>query len=260
LRKKLVRSIRREGEHFRLQLADGSTYRSKVVLAALGKRSSLDRDLKIEPLQRSPWTAWKMHFHQAEFPAHEVHLHNFPGGYAGLSRVEEGRINMASLLHQSYLRPGRPAWPQVKNALAQNPHLRAFFASAEALLSQPVAISQLDYGTRPQVAQGVLLLGDTAGMIHPLSGNGMAMAMGSAQLAAAAVEPFLSGLGSRLQMEAQYRHSWQAQYRRRLQVSRLLRRFFAASQRSEWALRLALGLPPLTRWLERQTHGKAPAL
>jgi flavin-dependent dehydrogenase len=255
-----VVDLSRDNDSFKLRLRDDSELRSKLVLAAIGKRSLLDKSLNPNPPKRSRWMGWKMHFRLDGFPSTQVQLHNFPGGYAGLSQVEDGIVNMAALLDSRLIKGEGDSWNKVKRLLSQNPYLNSFLNSATEIIDRPIAVSQLDYSPRPQVTNGILLLGDSAGMIHPLSGNGMAMAIGSAQLAVKSALPFLEKEISRKQMEADYSRAWQQQYRQRLRVSRFLRAAFAASGKSEMALKIALGAPSLSRWLERQTHGKAPAL
>lgn len=255
-----VRNLYLENEDFILETNRSIKIKTSLAIAAIGRRSSLDKHLGIKQKERSQWMGWKMHFQKDDFPNDEVHLHNFPGGYAGLSRVENGKVNMAALLDSRLLKGEGNSWQEVKKLLSQNTHLNSFLNSSEELIDRPVAVSQLDYSPRPKVAKGVLLIGDTAGMIHPLSGNGMAMAIGSAQIASACAVPFLNGELSREEMEAVYQEKWKQQYQRRLRVSRMLRATFAASGKSEIALRTALAMPFLTRWLEKQTHGKAPAL
>lgn len=255
-----VRQIGKTEAGFKVETADGRLFQARILMAAVGKKSSIDKAIGLGSGKRSPWMGWKMHFELPDFPTDRVELHNFSGGYAGLSRVEKGRINMAALVDSRLVKGKEDAWKLALKAFRQNPYMREFLDQAKPLLEKPVAVSQLEYGNRPQVSNGVLLLGDSAGMIHPLSGNGMAMAIGSAQLAVEAAISFLNGTIDQSAMEGRYQKSWRQHYHQRLRVSRLLRAFFAASGKSEWAMQAALALPTLTRWLERQTHGKAPAL
>ena len=70
----------------------------RLVLAAYGKRSNLDRSLEREFFQKpAPWMAAKWHFSKEDFPDDLVALHNFPGGYCGLSKTETGAVNLCYL-------------------------------------------------------------------------------------------------------------------------------------------------------------------
>ena len=52
------------------------------------------------------------------------------------------------------------------------------------------------------------MLGDAAGMITPLCGNGMSMALHSSKIASACIENFLNKINTRAQMEKKYKLLW----------------------------------------------------
>ena len=75
---------------FTVTTAEGATYTTSLLIGAYGKRSVLDKQLNRAFIQQaSPWLGVKAHY-QADIPDDQVSLHNFEGGYCGLSRVENG--------------------------------------------------------------------------------------------------------------------------------------------------------------------------
>ena len=80
-------------DNFRISTLTEKTYTARIVVGAYGKRSSLDKLLK-RPffLANSPWIGVKAHY-RADFPDNLVALHNFDGGYCGLSQVENKVVN-----------------------------------------------------------------------------------------------------------------------------------------------------------------------
>ena len=67
------------------------------------------------------------------------------------------------------------------------------------------------------------MCGDTAGLIHPLCGNGMAMAIHSAKLVSELVIQFFSGkLAGRADLEKQYISQWSAEFKTRLLTGRIV--------------------------------------
>ena len=103
----------------------------------------------------------------------------------------------------------------------------------------------------------VLMLGDAAGMITPLCGNGMSMALHSSKIAFRAMQGFLEQQLSRPQMEAHYQHRWQQQFARRLQTGRLIQRFFGQPAITNHFVSAFRNFPILARPLIRMTHGEA---
>src|SRR5690606_19191734 len=99
------------------------------------------------------------------------------------------------------------------------------------------------------------MLGDAAGMIHPLAGNGMAMALRAAATVTPLVEQFLNGQLTRNELEAAHVHSLQRQFRTRVALSRGLQRLFESSRLSEVLCSTANAMPALARLVIRSTHG-----
>ena len=66
------------------------------------------------------------------------------------------------------------------------------------------------------------MIGDSAGLITPLSGNGMSMAMNAIHLVVKFVEQFLKKEISRKEMELSYKKEWNRLFTMRLWVSRKL--------------------------------------
>ena len=100
------------------------------------------------------------------------------------------------------------------------------------------------------------MLGDAAGMITPLCGNGMSMALHGSKIAAGSIQHFLQNRGSRKQMETDYRENWNHAFARRLRSGRFLQVFFGNSIRSTLLIRLLKPFPFLIRAIIRQTHGR----
>ncbi|RMH55616.1 MAG: NAD(P)/FAD-dependent oxidoreductase [Bacteroidetes bacterium] len=244
-------------EGFRVRV-DEEEVRARVVLGAFGRRSPLDRVLQRPFLHQStPWVAFKAHYTGADV-AGVIELHAFPGGYCGLSEVEGGRVNVCWIGQADALRAagGRPE-AYIAQTLCRNPVLAERFGAMTRLTPSFEAVSQITFRVKGTFAGDVALLGDAAGMIAPLCGDGMAMALRSAELVVPPVESLLAGtLGPEAFREA-YDRAWQQEFRARLRLGRWLHR---AGERPALA-RLAVGTlarwPRLGAWLVRQTRGTA---
>src|SRR4029078_13052170 len=103
-----------------------------------------------------------------------IALHNFENGYCGISKIEENKYCFCYLTAEKNLERCGNSIPEMeKQVLCRNRHLKMIFENAEKLSQSPVTISQVSFDKKEQIHNHVLLVGDAAGMIAPLCGNGM---------------------------------------------------------------------------------------
>ena len=234
---------------------------AKVAAGTFGKRSNLDVKWKRQFTQKRPnklnhFVGVKYHVKVAH-PADLIALHNFENGYCGISQVENNKYCLCYLTTAHNLRRNRNDIHQAeKNILMKNPFLNQIFSTAEFLYEEPVTISRISFNKKTQVENHVLLIGDAAGMITPLCGNGMSMALHGSKLAAEQISDFLKGRINRFDMEQQYTQQWEKHFGRRLIMGRILQRFFGNAALSNLLLRVVKPFPKLTSWLISLTHGQ----
>lgn len=253
-----VTDIQFVDHHFVVTLSSKQTLTSPVVLGAYGKRSNLDIKLQRSFIQqKSLWLGIKGHYKNHTHPQNVVGLHTFPGGYAGLSQTETGCVNFCGLVqYQTFKKAGDIAsFQQVVSA--QNPYLGNFFSRAIPVFEKPLTIAQICFEPKSVVENHILMCGDTAGLIHPLCGNGMAMAIHSAKLAAEHVAMFLENpIFTRQAMEMQYRRAWKKHFTRRLWMGRQLQRLMLHPNKFRRVINTVARFKPLLRTLIKSTHGQ----
>ena len=234
---------------------------AKVAAGTFGKRSNLDVKWKRQFTQKRPnklnhFVGVKYHIKVAH-PADLIALHNFENGYCGISQIENNKCCLCYLTTAHNLRLNRnDIHLAEKNILMKNPFLHHIFSTAEFLYEEPVTISRISFNKKTQVENHVLLIGDAAGMITPLCGNGMSMALHGSKLAAEQINDFFKGKINRFDMEQQYTQQWEKHFGRRLIMGRILQRFFGNAALSNLLLRVVKPFPKLTRWLISLTHGQ----
>jgi hypothetical protein len=118
-----------------------------------------------------------------------VELYLFRGGYAGLQLVEGGRANFCALADAAWLRrAGGKLSVLLEMMGSESPVLAARLAGAAPELTAPLTIARVPYGFihRPAADEcdSLYRLGDQAAVIHSFTGDGMAIALHSAALAA----------------------------------------------------------------------------
>jgi menaquinone-9 beta-reductase len=232
------------------------SYDADVVIGAFGKRSRLDVQLNRAFIRkRSPYIGVKYHV-KTDHPENLIALHNFPGGYCGVVNVENGLTNLCYLAERKVLLNDKNIPAMEKNSLGQNPHLRALWKNAEFMSAAPLVINEVSFSTKNPVTDHILMAGDAAGMITPLCGNGMAMAIHSAKLVSRLVMEFCTSEISRSALERAYSGQWRKTFARRLMVGRAVQKLFGNSTMSSMAVAMMSHVKPVAGVIMRNTHGQ----
>jgi flavin-dependent dehydrogenase len=254
-----VNEIRYEEEYHRIQTPAG-LYGSKIVCACYGKKSNLDVKWKRRFMKEDVshnYVGVKYHV-RAELPGHQISLHNFHGGYCGISQIEDGRYCLCYLTRSENLKNNRQSIPDMEETvLKQNPVLRKLLDEVFVLYEEPLTIAQISFAKKTQIENHVICIGDAAGMITPLCGNGMSMALHGSKIAAGSIQAFLENKISRNEMEKSYQKTWNHHFAKRLKTGRIIQRFFGNAFWSAWLIRVMKPFPLLIRTLIKQTHGRS---
>ena len=232
-------------------------FKSKVVVGAFGKRSNMDQKLERDFIfKKSSWLAVKAHY-SGIFPNHLVGLHNFEGGYCGVSKVENDKINICYLVNYETFKKYKNIEEFQSEVVSKNPNLKAVFDKSSLLFEKPLTISQISFEKKTAVENHILMIGDTAGLIHPLCGNGMAMAIHSAKIASELTIAFLDNkIDSRKKLEEKYTQLWNMNFKTRLAMGRFLSRLLVHKKLSAFVMQLLIIFPFLLTFIIKKTHGK----
>jgi menaquinone-9 beta-reductase len=230
---------------------------ARVVCGAYGKRDLLDKKMDRRFMIDRPnvnYVGVKYHV-TADLPADQIELHVFNGGYCGISKVEDGDYCLCYLVDARYLKEFKDIQKVESEVLMKNPHLKKYFSEYPKTLPA-VTLSQLAFGVRSAVEKNVFFVGDSAGFIAPLTGNGMSMAMRSAFILSQLLHEFFSS-GDKFLLEMKYRQEWERLFKRRIQRSLYLQKLFIDSPTlancTIYGLRL---LPFLMTPMVKMTHGE----
>lgn len=240
-------------------------YRSKLVFGAYGKRSRLDGQLgRAFAAKPSPFVAGKAHY-RGHHNVKAVELHAFPGGYCGLSAIESGLINVCWIGHAGLMQaaagPARSSRGELSSlaVLRRNHFLVSRLQGMDRVGGSSRSLSRISFALKGHFDRDVWMIGDTAGMIAPLCGDGMAMALGSADLAAPIAKAFLSNSLDSSVLRRRYRSDWNRVFRRRLQLGRCLHQGFLHPSIARLAVGLCNRQPALGNALIRATRGSVQA-
>ncbi|GAB5519832.1 MAG: NAD(P)/FAD-dependent oxidoreductase [Rhodothermales bacterium] len=237
-----------------------TTFEAAVVIGAYGRRDTLDRKLDRDFIdERTPLMGFKAHFVATDESLDLedwIELHAFEGGYCGMSHVENGLVNACWITHRdTFHAAGSTPDGMMASTFASNPALAARFTQLRQVSKQFEAVSQITFVNKPLVEQGVLMVGDAAGMIAPLCGDGMGMALTGAEVLAEALVPFMKNDVSARAAQRRYERSWQRAYATRMRLSRILHQLYVRPAFASTVLRVGQRIPTLAQALIRATRG-----
>lgn len=246
-----VTAIEFENDKFQI-IANRKSYQSKLVIGAYGKRSMLDKSRHFMT-KKSPYLGVKYHV-KIDLPADEIALHNFQNGYCGISQVENNTFNLCYLSHRDNLK-NKSIDEMETSILHENPFLKNIWDNADFVFEKPEVINEISFEKKELIHNHILMCGDTAGMITPLCGNGMAMAIRSAKLLSdLIILEWEKGNFNRHQIEEKYQMVWHQNFSSRLWTGRQIQKLFG----SKWSSNLAVELIK-NQWVGngiiRLTHG-----
>ena len=252
-----VENVEFKNDNFKITLSNNLILESKIVIGAFGKRSNIDQRLNRTFInQKSHWLAVKAHY-SGDFDDNLVGLHNFAGGYCGVSKVENNKINVCYLANYKTFKEYKNIDEYQKYIVTQNPFLQEILENSTLLFDKPLTISQISFEKKEAVDNHILMIGDTAGLIHPLCGNGMAMAIHSAKIVSELVEKFHGGiLKSRIELEKEYQNQWNLNFQKRLKMGRMLSNILQNEKVSAILLAILARFPFLLSLIITKTHGK----
>jgi flavin-dependent dehydrogenase len=256
LEKTKVTDVIRDGNNF-LVKANGPDYNAKVVCGSFGKRASLERNLGREIKKgEKNYVAVKYHV-KADLPSKRIELHNFENGYCGISKVDGDKYCLCYLTTSENLsKSGNSIKEMEKNIVMQNPFLKKYFTESKFLYNEPLAISQVTFKPKSLVNNGVIMLGDSAGTIAPLCGNGMSMAMRASFIAAGLINSFLADTIDREQLYHQYQRLWKHNFSNRIKIGGWIQGLFGKNSLTNISIGFFKTFPFAADKLISMTHGK----
>ena len=243
-----VRSLAPCDGGWRADLDDGDAIAAGEVFLATGKHDL--RGWKRPPGAQHDLVAFKLHWRLAPDEAaalgSAVELTLFPGGYAGLEPVEDGIANLCLVVRRGHLAALGQRWDALLAALrGAAPQLDQRLGGAIACWSRPLAIASIPYGY-VATGGGPWRIGDQAAVIPSFSGDGIAIALHSARLAA---DIYLAG-GTASQFQSRLARDVAGQVRYATLLSRMLVHPGSqaiAAVAARWLPNLVAGIAQATR-------------
>jgi flavin-dependent dehydrogenase len=250
-----------EKEHIHELRTTQEVYDAKLVFGSWGKRANLDVKLNrsfIHPTQRklNDFIGVKYHI-EIDEPEFRISLHNFQNGYCGISKIENNQFCLCYLTTATQLKNRNGDIHQMEEeVLYKNPFLKLIFKRARFLYDKPLVISQISFEKKSSHAGNLLFAGDSAGLITPLCGNGMSMAMHASHILADLVKQYKQPNGNKKELTAAYHEAWNREFAGRLKAGRFIQGLFGNPLLTNLTISALKPMPFVTQWLIGKTHGK----
>ncbi len=168
----------------------GTLWRARWVILATGAATGLLRRSKLLPFEphdiyavRGYWQGVPLDPPALEF----FFLPEIPHGYAWVFPAGEGIVNVGLGVYRRAGEPWQALRPWLERLVQHHPALAPRFAAAR--LREPLRAYPLrsDFPQAPLGGPGWLVLGEAAGLVNPVTGEGIDLALESALLAAQAL-------------------------------------------------------------------------
>ncbi len=247
---------------FTVKTTADATFTSDLVIGSYGKRDTLDKKLNRRFIQsHTGYMGVKYHI-RTNYAIDEVGLDNFEGGYCGIVKIEEDKYNLCYLYRRNNSFNFNSIRELEEKVLFKNPVIKELFSGSDFLLPQPEVINEISFARKKPVENHIFMCGDAAGLITPLCGNGMSMAIHSAKLLSELIldskilDAASISIQKRMQLEQDYQRTWNQNFSKRLLIGRTIQKLFGNPLLTGASIRSIHVMPKLERWLISATHGK----
>lgn len=229
LTKTKVEKIEPRPDGYEIKLDSGAVIKASRLLIATGRMGQK----KVE----CPYIGVKAHFEGLNTGALEMFL--FDSAYVGVSPIEGGKFNVAALALNSKFKGIEPL-------IQSSPRMQKLFAGGRQCfdwMSTPVP----PFGVKnTQNWPHAYLIGDAAGTIPPITGNGLSMSVQSAIMAADfAVKKDAEG----------FRKAWKASFKSSIFWGGMLHQLAMRPSLSTPLMRMCYYCPSIAQGLFRLTRG-----
>ncbi len=243
-----------EGSKFSINTNNGIV-RASLICNATGRKSNFSTALKENQPLKTNYVGIKYHI-KLNRDSDCIEIHNFPGGYCGISNIENDTTCLCYIVNSKKLNSVNNSIPELeRTVLYQNSNLKSIFTTASFITPMPSTISGINFQIKKAVGDGIFFLGDAAGSIAPITGNGMSMALRSAAELANDIDQYFLNGTSLAQLQRNYELFWEQQFSSRVKLSRQFQKLSEQPRLTNFTINLFNAFPSLAQRIIKFTHG-----
>jgi flavin-dependent dehydrogenase len=249
-----------ETQVYEINTSQGS-FSARIVCGSYGKYTpsfiQKDKDYAAgENAEPVNYIGVKYHI-KTDLAQHRIELHNFSDGYCGISKVDQDWYCLCYLTTSRNLQNhGKDIKVMEEQVLYRNPHLKRYFSESEFVNATPLVISNIHFRKKQTHLREMFLLGDAAGSITPLCGNGMSMGMRASSLLATELTRYFNKQSSLEEALVRYNSAWNKNFGQRITAGYYLQSLFGKKYTTHFALKTLAKLPAVMDKLVSLTHGQ----
>ena len=181
-----------------------------------------------------------------------ISLHSFDGGYCGMSKIEDDLYCLCYLADAAKLKSNSNDINALENnVLFKNKNIEQIYTEAHFIWDKPLVISNVKFNKQTLFNDDMLFVGDAAGSISPLSGNGMSIAARSALMLSQLIleEPNFNKLTKR------YNGEWDRLFGGIVNKANLLNKIMLNPTTHHIVLKALNSIPPLRKKVVNDMQG-----
>lgn len=202
--------------------------------------------------QKNNYIGVKYHI-TGDFAEDLISLHSFDGGYCGMSNIEDEKYCLCYLVSADKLKDNHHDINELdENVLFKNKILASIFQEADFVWEKPLVISNVKFSKQSVSNNNMLFVGDAAGSISPLSGNGMSIAARSALILSQLIS---KNLPKKHQIK-NYNQIWDKNFGKRVNQARFLNTIMLNPTSHHAVLHLLNGIKPLRNKVINDMQGE----
>ncbi|MCK9212103.1 MAG: FAD-dependent oxidoreductase [Ignavibacteriaceae bacterium] len=231
----------------------------KFVVAAYGKQNILDKTLNRSFAgQKSFLNGVKFHFPKTGLKnilPNEIRIYVSNGIYCGVNEVDNGTVTLAFLENRMTLK--KSSRQNIIEFISMNESFKNIFVgnSFEQINELPAYGSgNIYFGEKNLVKNGIFMIGDAAGVIAPLAGDGIGMALQSAKLIASILVKSRKENLSAEETERFYKNSWRKLFKKRLILASFIQKILLQSKFRNMAVYVVKMFPSVLQKLIKVTR------
>lgn len=216
----------KDSSYYELHLSNGQKLLAKQLMIGTGRIPRIPEVKKDVPLK---YVGMKAHFQGIDLE-HDLEMFCFPGGYLGMSAIGENVTNIACIVSKKEFSLHNNPQEFLLKLQESQPIFRKRLEKSKMLFPNWLSGEVPEFGIRQNPSwDGVYWIGDAAGGIPPVSGDGLAIAITSGYMAA---DYFLQSNSH------EFKNAWIKRYKKRFYYAKLLHSLL----RKPYLGRLALGI------------------
>lgn len=219
---------------------------ARIVIGAYGKRNLLDKKFN-RSFASNNSGYYGIKFHVGNELLHHVshdhiNIYTSQGIYCGVNALSDTETTICYLFKKEKLTTTSNPINQLSDANSSFKNLFVNYSAPEITKVQNYGTGNIYFGKRNVIDNSIIMIGDAAGMIAPLAGDGIGMAMESAKLAAGILIDSINKK-TREQILSEYQLNWKKQFHQRLRNSLLIQNMLLSNTGRKIVLSIAVKIP-----------------